>query len=393
MTNASDLGFTAREVYHDPLVLYLSSQAESLGDPPHAQAEKERNYEPDFAGFDRSIIGRVPGNNDELGNNVPKRNNISLGKTQYWTLRKELLLGPKSAARTLLRFESDPRDQFRNEGIPGDVTVDDGSHNLLKRQDESQAGRMLYVSLAICDQPSWKDERSRTEDQPQLTVYISKSSDNTKPGSGRSDFSFKTFKGYGAIRVQASGDVFFGVEATEIPDLDGEYNYELAVSIDTLYAAYNSHNNSTANEREDFLVHVDSDSASALLIASNFTMEDPPYSIFVYHKDDNTVRDVERSLCGLQAHAQIKGNLFNGPSTSNVDTRVETLEEGQKKQQFYVKDLEPNSEYYAVLAVDGNSANDGGSVVGGGGTVGTPLSFRTKSGLLQLLSICPVVSY
>lgn len=390
LTYAIGLDSTVKEDHNDPRILYFISTVDSMENPPLSQVEKEQNYEPNFAGFDRSIIGRVPENNEELDNNVPMKRNIRQGETHHLVFRKGTLSEPMPATtRTPFLFESAPRKNLE-EDIRGNIPVDDESQKILKRQDPAQERRTLYISLVICDQPSWKDQRLRKKPPPSLTVYIS-SSDKQNPGLGNSDLSFETFKGYGAKRIQASGDVFFGVTAPEDPGLDGVYNYEFTASIDALYAAYND-DTKFNNTSEDYFMRLDSDSTSALFVSNNLTIDNlsiatPPFSIFVYGVDDPTVLGIQRSLCGLRNHVQIKGNLPDGPSTSNVDTSLIRRDEGPQKQQFYTTGLNASSDYFAVLAIAGNPINNGGSVVRGGGTVGKPIRFRTKSGVLRPLFI------
>ena len=394
---ATGLDFTAKEDHSDLRKWSLSPLVDKVKSSSLEQVEREQNYEPYFTGFDRSIIGRVPAESEGLDNNVPMKRNIKQGDTQYWVFRKNTLFGPMSVEiRKPLPFESAPRDLLEND-VSGDLPEEDESQKLLKRQDSPQESRMLYVSLTICDQPSLKDQSLGKEEPPMLTVYISQSSDKQNPGPERSDFSFETFQGYGAKRIEASGDLFFGVTAAENPNFDGNYNYELTASIDALYAAYNSQLKSTV-AGEDYLIEIDSDSTSALFISGNLTIDNlskdkPPYSIFVYSTNDAAVLNIQQSLCGLQNHVQIKGNLLNGPSTSNVDTQLAAPRNGTQKQQFYVTGLNASTEYFAILAVDGNSTNDGGSIVRGGGTVGKSIAFRTKSGLLQPLFIQYLVSH
>lgn len=381
MTNAAGPGSIEKEHYNDQSpISYFISPSKLVGESSLAQIETRHSYEPDFAGFDRSIMGRVSEDPEKLDNNIPMIRNIQQGKTDYWIFPKEQLLGPKSAASgTPLPFESDARNQSVNENSLGDLAVDDSSHNLLKRQDGSPESSILYVSLVICDQPLAKDQRPETGDQLSLTVHISQSSN--EPNS-----KFVTSNGYGAKSIQSSGDVILGVEAAENPNFDGIYNYQLTASIDTLYAAAYV---SAINDSKDYFMRVDSDSTSALFVSGNLSIDDtavakPPYSIFVYRKDDPKVVGLEQSFCGLQNHVQIKSDLLNGPSTANVDTQLVNLSENQWKQQFYVTGLNASSEYFAVLAVDGNSTSDGGNVRGGG-TVGTPLPFITKSGYFAAL--------
>lgn len=388
LTHATGLGFTTKDNRNDLQTWHLSPLADSIKSSSLAQVEKEQNYEPDFTGFDRSITGRVPGDiegldSKELDNNVPRKSNIGQGHTRNWVFPKNVLFGPPSTvAREPLPFELAARESSEQD-ISGDTPDKDGSHDLLKRQDGSQTTIKVYASLTICNQPSLKGQSLSEEAQPLLTVYISLSSDNKNPGPGRSDSFFKTEEGHGAIWFEASGDVFFSVTAAQNPNFDGDYNYELTASIDALYAAYNPLMKPSTPESEDYFKEVDTDSTSALFVSGNLTTDTPPYSIFVYNMDDPTVQGIQRSFCGLQNKAQIKGNLLTGPSTSNVDTRIAGPDQGFWKQQLYVKDLKPNTTYSAILAVDGNSTNDGGPVVRGGGTVGKSISFHTKSGVLR----------
>lgn len=398
MTYASDLGFIAKEDHNHPRILYHEAPVKSNEKLYFAQVDKGQSYGSNVAGLDHIIVGRAPGDGQDLGNNIPMKRNIEGGKTQYWVLRKETIFAAKPAETgTPLLFESAPRDSL-NETVPSDVSVETEPHSLLRRQDGSQGSTAVYVSLAICDQPSWKDQSLSKVDPRSLTLYISQSPENQEPREGKSDHSFSTSEGFGATRIQASGDIFFGVTAAKNSNLDGIYNYELSVSVDTLYAAYNGHENLPNAGSEDYIVHLDSDSNSALFVSSDFTKEKPtasvsPYSIFVHSNDDPSILGIQRSFCGLRNHVQIKGNLLNDPSTSNVDTRLIELGQDKSKQEFYVTGLNASSEYFAVLAVDGNSTSEGGGVVRGGGTVGRSLSFRTKSGLSPPLYIHCLASH
>ena len=394
LTYAIALESAVNEDHNDPRILYFIPPVDSMENPSLGQIEKEQNYEPEFAGLDRSIIGRVPVSNEELDNNVPLKRNIQPGETQYLVFRKRPLSEPMPATRTPLLFDSAPRKQLK-EDIQGNLAVDDASQLFSKRQDPAHEGKTFYVSLVICDQPSWKDQGRSKKPPASLTVSISLSSDKQNPRPGNSDLAFETFEGYGAKRIQASGDVFFGVTAPEDPSLDGVYNYEFTASIDAPYAAYNDGTKSN-NKSEEYLVRLDSDSTSALFVASylttdNSTTATPPYSIFVYGVDDPNVLGIQRSLCGLRNHVQIKGNLPDGPSTSNVDTSLIRRDEGPQKQHFYVTGLNASSEYNAVLAIAGSPINNGDSFVRDGETVGAPIVFRTKSGVLRPLFILHLI--
>ena len=392
-THATSLGFTTKENHDDLRTWHLSSLADKIKSSSLAQAEKGQNYEPDFATFDRSIIGRVPGISEDLDNNVPKKGNIGQGQTTNWVFRKKSLFGPPSmAAREPLPFELAPRKAPEQDTL-GDIPDEDNSHDLLKRQDGSQKPVKVYVSLTICNQPSLKNQGLSEKAQPLLTLDISHSLDDQNSNPGRSRSSFNTVEGYGNTTIEASGDIILTVTAAQDPNFDGDYNYELTASINALYAAYNSHNKSSPPESEEYFKIVDTDSTSALFVSGNLTTPTTPYSIFVYEKNDPTVSGIQRSFCGLQNKAQIKGNLLTGPSTSKFDTRLAGPDQGPWKQQLHVKGLNAGAEYFAILAVDGNSTNDGRGVTRGGGTVGTSILFHTKSGVLRPVFILCLISH
>ncbi|KAL8683469.1 MAG: hypothetical protein Q9224_006679, partial [Gallowayella concinna] len=225
---------------------------------------------------------------------------------------------------------------------------------------------------------------------PQLRLYISQSPSNQKPGPDAADLGKQSLKmadeGFASIPVNATADVYIGVEAPAAPGFTDYYNYELAASID---APYHSLNSTDSN-----LHLIDSDTNSALFITSDLTNtgpEDPvykewlssppPFIIFAHNQNDTAILGLRNSYCGLKNKAQIAA-FKNGRNTDNVEVGVTTNRGlGNKpKEQVYITSLNGSSAYYGFLAIQGNSTAEGAGVVGGGGKVWKRTNFETKSG-------------
>ena len=316
-------------------------------------------YEPEFAGADRSIIGRAGDANPTLGNNAPGTLNISQGGSQYWTFPNTTLFGAKSP---------------QTPGLPSYL---EGQNVLVTPGDPSKIE--LYISLTTCRQPLAKDPSS---DRPpdQLQLYISTSSNRQRPDE--SDDAVPIEEGFGSLNISVKNDVYFGVYAPTNEGYDGVYNYQLTASIDGFFASSYSYPN---------LYFVDSDSNSALLYSTNTTNttnssdpvfqqwmdRSPAFSLFLQNEKAPSIMGLQKSVCGLQNLAQIQG-------PQDVETAMTAAGDGLLKQQFYVKNLNRSSTYQAVIAMIGNSTNNGSGVVGGGGTVWAnsknfTTNFTTKS--------------
>ena len=304
-------------------------------------------YEPDFAGADRSIIGRAGEENQALGNNAPGTLNIDQNASQYWTFPSTTLLGPKSPQ------------------TPGLPSYFEGQNVSVTPNAPDE--RELYISLTTCQQPVAKDS-SANGAPDQLELYVSKSSNNQQPNAKNNDFVVPVNGGFGWLNISVRNDVYFGVYAPANDGFDGLYNYQLTASIDWFYAS--SYNDSN--------VHlIDSDTNSALLYTQNTTSatsssNSSVFSLFVQNQDDASILGVQNSVCGLQTLAQIQG----GPA---IETDMTTAGDGLPKQQFYVKNLNRSSNYYAIVAMIGNPTDQGSGVVGGGGTVWNLTNITTKS--------------
>ena len=334
-----------------------------IGGDRHFQwRDDPANYESEFLGLDRSIIGRAGNDETALANNAPGQLNIEQGQSQFWTFSNQSLFGPLSPP------------------TPGLPSVLAGQYPLIKPDSPDQ--RVLYISFTTCVQPTPKTSNSNGPPGP-LELYVSTSSDNQQPSKDKYDKAVTIDEGFGWVNISVKDDVFFGVFAPANDDFTGVYNYQLTASIDGFYASY-------YNER--FVSFIDSDTNSALLYTNDTTslnsstetykgwMSGPPaFRVFVQNVDNPSIAGMQNSICALENFADIR-------DPSMVDVGMTLSGDNQPKQQFHVKGLNATSKYYAIAAIKGNSTDYGNGVVGGGGTVWNSMNstnfvnFKTKSG-------------
>ncbi|KAF4632599.1 hypothetical protein G7Y89_g5527 [Cudoniella acicularis] len=397
---------------------------ERLLEPPFPDLEtdpfelRELSYEPEFLGFDRGIIGRAPSINEPTGliNNVPVTPNIELGQTVSYIFHNASLFGQKSTTSAFLLppslrkrnlieedFDINPRDELGDTDDPED-------QKLKPRQSSSTTFRTLYVSVNTCIQPEPVDNTTEIL-PPQLQLYISQSSNNTNPGPGNSPQDMiDLVEGYGLYELNATGDVYIGLYGKNDTAFKGVWNAEIAASIDAPYHYF--HNISNPN-----LALVDSDSASAFLLADNpqkfdsgnsdtgkWTSSNMPFVLFASDANDRSMLGLQNSYCGLRMTSERKpvdtGQTTSGYQTSltyKLQTGLTKRDESLPNQQFYIDGLTENSEYKATLAIRGNSTSFGDNIVGGGGQVFQMITFRTTSdsncGVIFNLTFCDNVAY
>lgn len=371
---AADIDSILREDHNHPIIYANPDVDQEI----EVGGTLDSLYEPEFAGVDRSIIGRAPAGVSALANNAPGLSNINAGETQNWVFPKEALAGPLSPPTPGLPSPVERRsddDQVRQE--------------LRKRQDGS---RTLYVTLNTCLQPSLNSSSATPQAPPQLQLYVSKSSSLENPGPGQDSSGQDQVDvqgGYAGIQIDAEDDVFIGVAAPNTTTFSGIWNYELAASID---APYHSVDNATN------LYFVDSDNAAALLVTNDTTQAfpnetlyqtwmalPPPFIMFANNQNDSSILGLKNSFCGLNNYAQIR-DAVNGRETGNVSMTMTNRGIGNKpKQQFYVSGLNGSSTYYGFLAMNGNSTASGNGVVGGGGRVWQAMNFTTKTRMFSPL--------
>ncbi|KAI4208050.1 MAG: hypothetical protein LQ346_000214, partial [Caloplaca aetnensis] len=331
------------------------------------RALKASNYEPDFAGVDRGIIGRAEEDVTPLTNNAPKPMNISQGEIQYWSLSKDILQGPPGRAPPSFPLNATATNRSRLE--------EDLLH-LPTQSNHTGNPPSVWLTISTCDQPSKSVDRTATP--PPLEVYVSRSPSNPMPDNGRSDEVVAMDGGYGNTTLsKVTGGIWVGVRAPESTDFSGHYNYELAASIDASYATYfNLDNTSWDNQIESW----DTDPNSSILATGNITNAwadsrnftawldmIPPFTIYVIDQADSWTNSLNRSVCGLKKHARIRSKPSDN-SMVNIG--------GQPKQLFYVEGLDRSSSYHAFMTLERGPHN---TTLGGGGAVWSARSFTTKS--------------
>ena len=337
------------------------------------------SYEPDFAAFDRSIIGRAPDGTTGLKNNEPWTSNISPGDTI--TCIFELSSAPDSdnsgskRLRELRKRSDGPEMESEGEGSPGN-----DSTGLNRRQE---ASRTLYISANTCQQPSRISPDQTTLDPPQLTLFVSKSSDNTSPGPDQENTEFIPFE-EGAVmyNMPLTENVFFSIHA---PQVSSEhftttlpYNFEIAASVDESFHSVNDNPNSE-------LIWIDSDATGALFTTRNLTsspdqvIDDPPYLLFANNKKDMRINGIRNSYCGLRREAQIR--VPENGMSGQITTGLKQGGPGNlTKQEFYVGGLNASSQYVGILVKDPtvSTPDRRRDVAGGGGVVFRQTEMDTK---------------
>ena len=362
--------------HNHPLLLDLTNH--DLG--PHFtdwSSEDEKSYEPEFAALGRSIVGRVPDEPmiSELSNNVPGKMDISGGQQQYWSFSKMALYGQLSSTTSDLP----PSQQKR-----GDEDLEEDAQTKVELKRRQTGDRMLYLTLNVCDQPSAVFSNSTAPPQP-LQLFLSQNSNNQRPGPNVADLTqaLKADHGYANYTIMTSDAIFIGIDAPSDPNYQGTYNYEITASIDAPYTFHEDYSN---------LYYVDSDKNASLLVSNNLTSANASqslkqqwmskgslFSIFVHNQNDPSILGLSRSYCGMRNHAQIQGNV-QGVENTDVEVGM-TLTGGRlPKQQFYVKNLNGSSSYYATIAIQSTYTKSGSGNVNGGGTIWNYIKFDTKNG-------------
>jgi calcium channel MID1 len=357
-------------------------------------SQLDPGYEPEFAPFGRSIIGRAPAGVFALVNNVPTTMNLEPGTSSFFTFEGDQIF--KSTMRRSEETRNEEHVALRqllgstSEGNEGEDGTGEGPE-LLRRQ---QPTKTVFLSANTCMQPQRIAPDATSMDPPQLSLFVSTSTKNTAPGPNQ-DMATEVIKVFthGAVmyQVNATGPIFFGVSAPNISTdmFSGVYNFEIAASIDGWFHSYDE-------VSRDQLMWIDSDSRAAVLVTHNLTdnaneakvklmmQQPPPYVMFAENKNGSYIGGVRNSFCGLQNYAQIAA-MKNGKFTNMVTTSMTTRGPGNlPKQQFYFSGLNSSSWYNGILAIPPKSAlrrqADGSTGAGGGGRVFQPTDFQTKEG-------------
>ncbi|KAF9775925.1 hypothetical protein IL306_005922 [Fusarium sp. DS 682] len=335
-------------------------------------------YEPEFAAFDRSIIGRAPPIQPLLTNNGPDSRSIIPGGTVCYIVDKKTLFG---------------KDKRDDDHIPTDTDGESGHQN--SRRAETKT---VYVSANTCSRPTLKskDKNGNPEKTPQLSLYTSTTNKIKCPTAGNYNESnpdtakIPFDEGAIMLTMNATNDIYISVVAENLTQkYDGEWKYQIAISFDEYYHNYDA-KNGTAR-----LLLMDFDSTSALLFTSDLTQDldetqqimkrPPPFEIFVGDEKLRSIDGLRHSACGLQTNADIWANdkktgRHNDLVTTGLTTRGQS---GMPKQQFLVTGLNHSTTYSGILVKmpDSDSKRDtkSGRTIGGGGTVYRSTTFETSS--------------
>ncbi|KAL7949171.1 component of a calcium permeable channel [Trichoderma barbatum] len=377
-----------------PPVSDLTSPAEPL----RLGAVSHQFYEPDFALFDRGIIGRAPVDATPLQNNIPIPLNLESGASACYVVQKSVIFSGNSGS------SNSKQELKRGQDLDGRADDADTPND----DQGSGATRTLYLSANTCLQPhSTSSDAESTP--PQLRLYISTSSkdgcpDVTKPAAGVQSKAFE--QGAVMYSLNATGDVYVTVAAPNMTkDFQGIFNFEIAASIDAYYYQYNSQNG--------HLLWMDSDAKSALLQTASLTSNKsqissilnagPQHELYVQGTKAPILNGLMRSVCGMTNVAQIASKrLDNGDMNNNELVRTKMTDKGPggwPRQQFYFEGLNSSSSYFGILVKRGNTTSKRQStgVIGGGGTVFPPTDFQTSAGtncnLITDLDFCDDVQW
>ncbi|PVI08489.1 hypothetical protein DM02DRAFT_3878 [Periconia macrospinosa] len=378
-------------------------------------------YVPDFAYFDRSLIGRQEAEVIKLENNKPHTSELAPEKVAFFRFEK----GTGASKRDENLSPGSSLDRLETKNTSGRSISEDTVEE--KRSDEEllleetpfensldrrqNAARRIWISANTCRQPIVTIPLMST-DPPKLTLYISSSEQRPGPNTPRdqlltdpADF----VKGFANFTTETDGDLFIGVSSPVLTSgWDGSWSFEVAASLD------GSFHNFLAR---DYLYMVDTDSDSALFVTFNLTTSNStadldkwkngnPFTMYAFPANANSSRAViglEHSYCGLKS-------LFNTTNNISVSTTITTkFGGGRPKAQFNVQGLKMDEEYTGFLAVDGANENlrlplitddDGDTeqfVVRGGGQVFAQWKWRTKADdscqVIQDLEFCDNIAY
>ncbi|CAF9936827.1 MAG: stretch-activated cation channel mid1 [Heterodermia speciosa] len=376
-TPVSAADVVAQEDHNHHRLLELQSKV--YGTLNHGSDLELGEYESNFIGADRSMIGRADAP-QVLANNYPGKDNIDSGDTQVWTFPKKEI-AQKSARALAAHTSLAERDAWDRAQLSDDVE----NRALRQRQTDTAT---LFITLNICDQPQPKIQNFH-EAPASLQLYISTDPKNRSPDEKNNDYNVSIKNGYGVQSFSASDDVYLSVTAPEkSSQFAGGYSYELTASVDHAFTTYID---------EDEMVFVDSDTHAALL-SSNRSTDVSKYGIFVHPQDDQTILGLSSSYCGLKNWARIKGNI-DDLSTGDVDTGVMKMGGNETRQQFYVKNLNGSTAYYGIMALNGDSTGnkDTNGSSAGGGKIWKAMNFTTKASgncaVIYNLTFCSSVAY
>jgi len=337
-------------------------------------------YAPDFAYFDRSVVGRQQEEVKQLTDNKKEDGQAAPNSTHFF------------------RFKPDRSRSIRARTVPGDVRGGDNisEGNAVEEEDidedaeetdedgieKRQSSSKIWISANACSAPL-PSVKLITGQTPQLTLYVSTSARNQKPGPNTPDTTAVPFiSGFANLTLQTGNEVYMGVAAPALADgWNGSWSYEIAASIQGQY--HNYANNS------QFIFMVDTDSESALFITHNLTnsnssdevkkwMDRNPFDMYAFPSSNwSNTNGLEASYCGLKSQ-------FDAGSIK-VNKNITTIfGQGQPAGRFHISGLTAKTKYTGFLTVAGSDTGPmdlpGIETVRGGGEVFQQFQWTTKAG-------------
>ncbi|PQK11705.1 hypothetical protein BB8028_0003g03290 [Beauveria bassiana] len=356
-------------------------------------------YEPSFAPFDSSYLGKRASVIGPLTNNIPAKSNLRPGEAACFELSKTTLSGGSQGGGTNARGLSfDTADAAINSSSEAGIFVRDDGQN------------SVFLSANTCLQPHRVpgDDKADIE-PPQLTLLISNSSQVGCPDmsmQGTANIQRKTFdSGAVMFNMNYTDKLYITVQAPNVSSsYDGVYFFELAASTQDYYHRYVN--------KDGQLLWLDSDASSALLVSKNLTTnadetkqimeQGMQYQFYIDNELYPRLHGVRHSKCGLQTSAQIYATP-NGTGNLNQLVHMTMTTRGPggfPKQQFFVTSLNDTTEYrgFIIKVPNANAGKrDGEGIVGGGGTVFASTTFNTVSGtsckMVTDLKFCNDIQY
>lgn len=356
------------------------------------------SYAPDFAPFDRSLLGRQEADVTKLANNEKTEMDLNPGSTVHFVLE---------GRRSRLRRADNPNAQPQGadnasgrasiQGADVDHVEDSDDEMNMSELKSRQSGRSIWISANTCRQPlPTGNGTTAPPNHPQLVMYVSTSSQNQKPGPDSlenlaTDPTGVLFDGgYANFQAQTDSDVYIGISA---PNIDrnwfGSWHFEVAASTDDYFHSY--------DKFVPFLYMIDTDSESALFITYNLSTSNAtdevdkwrnqnPFKMYAFVDGDYTaITGMEHSYCALKEQ-------FNSNSTKNftISSSVTTkFGDGIPKSQFHVQGLDAATTYNGFVVVEETQETAGLAGVGtvrGGGKVFQQWNWTTKAGMLSLFT-------
>ena len=340
-------------------------------------------YEPEFAAFDRSLIGRapIPEGVKNLQNNEPETWQVDVAETYCFILEKDTI----NKATTQ---KTDEREEVQSR------QADDGVD--------------VMLSATTCLQPYPKTEDQEERVPPQLTMfYVDTTYEDCMKGADRAPVGqSRTFdEGLAQQNLYLEKDVYVGITAPNTTNFQNVWNFELAASKDDWYHGFSEDSASDAE-----LLWMDSDSSAALLQTQNLTTSEPEvngimkegpiYEFFVQNDNYKVFDGISRSVCAMKQNALIHANKNNDGRLNGLVNTTMTKQGpgGYPKQQFYFEGLNSSSSYSGILfrtkrepsmfdtTEEEKDRGVGPGKIGGGGVVYDLVNFRTSAGKSEISS-------